>query len=360
MSKRRSRGEGSIWFSKTENCWIAEIVLPDGRKKRKRSKKQQVVREWLQVSVNALKQGAPVLDDRITVSEYLDRFMADVAAHTLKPKTIDSYKLLIEKHIKPAIGNLKLTQVRPSHLQTLYSRKLEEGLSKRSVQYIHAVIRRSFNQAVRWEFLARNPASAVTPPKPIKRAPEILSVDQIKKFFEAVKDHRYYPIYLIAVGCGLREGEILGLERKDVSLDEGILQVRQTVVSIRGRLSLGEPKTDKAKRAVAIPGFVADVLKDHLKKDGLLFATSTGKPVSPRNLLRHFHLSLARAGIPRVKFHSLRHSYATIQLISGTNPKIVQEALGHSTITLTLDTYSHIIPTLQKEAAENINKVFKP
>jgi integrase len=195
--------------------------------------------------------------------------------------------------------------------------------------------------------------------KTCKKSPRILSVDQIKKVFDTVKHHRYYPIYLIAVGCGLREGEILGLERRDVNLEEGILQVRQTVISIRGKLSIGEPKTDKAKRAVAIPGFVADVLKDHLKKDGLLFTTSSGKPVSPRNLLRHFHLSLARAGIPRVKFHSLRHSYATIQLISGTNPKIVQEALGHSTITLTLDTYSHIIPTLQKEAAENINRVFK-
>jgi len=120
-------------------------------------------------------------------------------------------------------------------------------LSKRTVQYIHAVIRSSFNQAVKWELLARNPASAVTTPKPIKRAPEILSVDQIKIFFQTVKDHRFYPIYLIAVGCDLREGEILGLERKDINLEEGILQVRQTVVSIRVNYQLGNLKRMQQK-----------------------------------------------------------------------------------------------------------------
>ncbi len=359
MPKRRSSGEGSIFFNEPENCWVAEIVLPDGRKKRKRSKRQQIVKDWLLEQRNAVRNGILIVDDQITVEQFFNRFLSDVVDRTLKPKSIDSYRYLTSKHILPSLGNLKLKDVRPSHLQTLYSTKLDEGLSKRTVQYIHAVLRRAFNQAVKWELLVKNPTSSVTPPAPIKKAPETLSVDQIKVFLKAVEGHRFYPIYLIAIGCGLREGEILGLEARDIDIEKGIISVRQTVVYIRGKLSLGEPKTAKAQRSVAMPSFVAEGLKA-LPVEGLIFKTSNGTPISPRNLLHHFHDSLAKAGLPRVKFHSLRHSYASIQLLSGTNPKIVQEALGHSSIQLTLDTYSHLIPTLQKEAAQKMDIVFRP
>ena len=358
MARRRSKGEGTIFFSESEDCWIAEIVLPDGKKKRKRSKKQSVVREWLQTSLSDVRDGVLVVDDQMTVSQLFDRFLGDVVDRTLKPKSIDSYRYLAEKHIIPLIGNLKLKEVKPAHIQSLYSTKLDEGLSKRTEQYIHAVLRRAFNQAVKWELLIKNPTGAVTPPTPLKKAPETLSVSQIKAFLEVVKDHRWYPIYLIAVGCGLREGEILGLEARDVDLERGQISVRQTVVYIRGKLSIGEPKTAKAQRSVSMPNFVAEGLKA-MPTEGLIFKTSTGNPISPRNLLRHFHESLAKAGLPRVKFHSLRHSFASIQLLAGTHPKVVQEALGHSSIDLTLNTYSHLIPSMQKEAADRMDAVFK-
>lgn len=357
--KKRSSGEGSLFFSQSEQCWIAEIVLPDGRKKRKRSKKQYIVREWLQNSLTELKNGNFVSDDRFTVDNLLEKYLNEVADKTLKPKTIDSYRYITIKHILPLLGNLKLKELKPTHIQTLYTTKLEEGLSKRTVQYIHAVLRRALNQAVKWELLARNPTDRVVPPTPEKKAPETLTIEQIKKFLEVVKDHRYYPIYLIAIGCGLREGEILGLETKDIDLVNNQISVRQTVVCIRGKVSINEPKTPSAKRTVAMPLFVAQSLKEiTLPEEGLIFRTSNNTPISPRNLLRHFHLSLAKAGVKRVKFHSLRHSYASLQLLSGTHPKVVQEALGHSSIELTLNTYSHLLPSLQKEAAEKLDKIF--
>ena len=140
----------------------------------------------------------------------------------------------------------------------------------------------------------------------------MLTVDQIKLFLEAVKDHRFYPIYLIAIGCGLREGEILALEARDISLERKVLQVRRTVVQIGGKLSFGEPKSNKSKRSVAIPDFVIDALKDRIPQEGLIFKVSNGGPISPRNLLRHFQDNLEKLGMPRVHFHSLRHSYASL------------------------------------------------
>lgn len=359
MAKRRSSGEGSLFYSRSEQCWIAEILLPDGKKKRKRSKKQYVAREWLRTSIAEIKNGTFVANDQMTVKQLFDRFLGDIVDKNLKPKTADSYRYIITKHILPSLGNVKLKELKPTHIQAVYTTKLEEGLSKRTVQYIHAVLRRALNQAVQWELLARNPTDRVAPPTPDKRAPETLTVEQIKKFLEVVRDHRYYPIYLIAIGCGLREGEILGLEAKDIDLENGQISVRQTVVYIRGKILINDPKTPSAMRVVAMPAFVAQTLKNiPMPKEGLLFRTSRNTPISPRNLLRHFHESLAKARIPRVKFHSLRHSYASLQLLSGTHPKVVQEALGHSSIELTLNTYSHLLPGLQKEAAEKIDKIF--
>lgn len=289
--------------------------------------------------------------------------MGDVAIHTLKPKTVDSYKYIIENHIKPELGSMRLSLLRPTHIQSMYSRKLDEGLSKRTVQYIHAVLRRALNIAVKWGLIIRNPTDAVTAPTPPKTPPETLSVDQINTFFDVVRDHMYFPIYCIAVGCGLREGEILGLRKMDISLDDGILQVRQTVVSIRGKLSLGEPKSEASKRPVAMPDFVVEVLKVPWENteypDDLIFTTRTGNPISPRNLLRHFHNSLEKAGIKRVKFHSLRQTFVSYLLSKNVPPKDVQVIAGHSTFSTTVDIYGHVMAGAHREAAEKLEGVFK-
>jgi integrase len=284
LGKRRSNGEGSIFKDKTRGLWIAEIYT-GGKKKRKASKSQQVVKTWLLAQREALRDGIFILNDKATYSEFLDRFMADIVVRTLKPKTVDSYQHIVENHIKPELGGMKLIDLRPDHLQALYSKKLDSGLSKRTVQYIHAVIRRSLNLAVKWGLIVRNPTDAVTAPIPPKRPPETLTIDQINSFFEVVKDHMYYPIYCLAIGCGLREGEILGLRKMDVSLTEGVLQVRQTIVTIRGCLSIGEPKSEASKRPVALPDFALESIRKPLSKveadEKLIFTTSSGNRSLP-------------------------------------------------------------------------------
>ena len=362
MAKRRAKGEGSIYKEEYSDCWVAQITLPNGQRKKKRSKRQQVVREWLHEQHTAVQANLLLKDERLSLGEYLGRFMDDVASHSLAPSTIRSYNYLIKNHIVPEIGQIKLVSLRPDHLQSLYSKKLKEGLSKRTVQYIHAVIRRALNQAVKWGLLYRNPTNAVTPPRPRRKPHQTLSVEQAKAFLKAVEDHTYFPLYFLAISCGLRKGELLGLQWPSVELERGKIRVRHTLVDIQGNTHLGQPKSDAANRTITIPKSVIKALKQHQIKTGALegyvFTTSTGHPISPRNLTRHFHSVLKKIGLPRIPFHSLRHTFATILLQSNVHPRLVQEMLGHSTIVLTLDTYSHVIPDHHEEAANEMDEIF--
>jgi len=363
MAKRRAKNEGSIYFSNTSNLWVAQITLPDGKRKTKYSKTQKVVKEWLLTQRNALRTGVWVDNDKVTISEFLDRWLGDTVAHTVRPKTLTSYKYLIDMHIKPTIGYLKLTQLRPENLQSLYAQKLDAGLSSRTVQYIHAVIHRALEQAMKWGLVVRNVADLVDPPRVTKKAPLTLTETQTKLFLEEVKGHRWFPIYLLAIVGGLREGELLGLHIEDISLERGTVYVHRAIQYLPGKgLIETEPKTETAKRVVTLPAFAVEILRDYIdslkRNQGLLFTTSTGNAVSYRNLIRHFHQTLDKLGIERLPFHSLRHLSASLLLKAGVNPKVVQERLGHSTITLTLDTYSHVLPGLQEDAANKMEGYF--
>ena len=285
--------------------------------------------------------------------------MSDVAAHTLAPSTVRSYSYLIRDHIQPEIGRIRLIDLRPKQLQSLYSLKLNAGLSKRTVQYIHAILRRSLNEALRSGLIIRNPKDAVTPPRPAKKLPQTLSTDEVNVYLKSVEDHHWYPIYLLAITTGMRKGEILGLQWGDVDLEHGAVNVQRTLVDIQGKVMLGEPKSSTAKRNISLSGKVVEALRQRQLDEGLVFTTSTGRPISQRNLTRHFHASLEKAGLKKMRFHDLRHTAATLLLQANVHPKIVQEMLGHSTIVLMLDTYSHVIPGLQDGAASEMVRILE-
>jgi len=354
---RRQKGEGSIFYSKGEQRWIATVTLPDGRKKRKRHKDKQVVQEWRFEQIQKLRENRPLIDDNVTLSEYLDRFMDDVVEHTLKPSTIRSYRYLIEDHIKPTLGRVKLAKLNPSQIQHLYAVKLDEELSPRTVQYIHSVLRRALNQAVKWELIDRNPTNAVTAPRPKKQTPVTLSAEQVRLFLRAVEHHQYFPIYILALH-GMRKGEILGLRWENVDLESGTLSVVDTLVTIQGKQTFGTPKSSAAKRKITLSKLAIESLGVQ-ENEGLVFTTSVDTPISQRNLTRHFHASLIKAGLPKIPFHNLRHTCATLLLQKNTHPSVVQSLLGHSSIVLTLDTYSHVMPSLHGETADKLDEVFK-
>ena len=338
--------------------------LPDGSKKVKYGKSQKEVREHHQTALNQLRQGLLAKDDTITVSEFLNRYMESVGKHTLRPRTVEAYSSLIRVHIDPGIGHIKLVQLRPDHLQAFYSQKLDAGLSKRTVHFIHSVLHKVLDQAMKWGMVPRNVADFVQAPKAEKKSFAFYTKDQLNLFLDTVKGHRFYPIYVLAVYCGFREGEVLGIHHEDIDLQNGVINVRHAVLSLKGGLVITEPKTESSKRAVTLPPTALFVLKRHLEQlktnQGLVFTTSSGKPISPRNLVRHFKSALKEANLPDIRFHDLRHSHASLLLAAGVNPKIVQERLGHSQISLTLDTYSHVIPSLQDEAAEKVEEILNP
>jgi integrase len=357
---KRSAGEGTI-YQREDGLWSAQITLPNGKRKTKYGKTQKAVREWLQEQVRAIKDQNWIEADTVTVSAFIDRYMSDVAAHTLRPKTIESYNSLIRMHIKPELGTVKLSRLRPDQLQKLYSTKLDSGLSTRTVQFIHSILHKTLDQALKWGLVARNVADLVDAPTVKKKAQVIYTSEQVKVFLDHAKGSRFFPMYCLAC-LGLREGEILGVAIEDFDRKAHTLQIRQAVQYLIGKgLVLSEPKTEKGKRSVKLPDFIYDALIehcDHLERNqGLMFTTSNGTPFSPRNFFRDFKEQTESAGLPSTTFHSMRHFAISEMMSQGIAPSIVQAIVGHASPLLTLGVYTHISTSMQNEAAEKMNAV---
>jgi integrase len=260
-------------------------------------------------------------------------------------------------HIKPILGDIKLTELKPAHLQRFYTLKLEEGLSNSTVRHFHNIMHKALTQATRWGMVPRNVADLVTPPPLVRTVPVVWTRQQATQFLMHIKGSRYEGIFALALSTGMRRGEILALQIRDIDWDKGTIQVSRSIQSISGRgLVVSEPKTEGSRRTIVVPRFALKILAEHIKrnedKSGFVFATSHGTPFSPRNILRFFSSAVEEAGLPKISFHKLRHTFATMHLAIGTNPKIIQEILGHKVIALTLGTYSHVLPGLQGEAAK--------
>jgi integrase len=219
--------------------------------------------------------------------------------------------------------------------------------------------------------VARNVADLVDPPRPQRKEMAALTAEQVRAFLDVAANDRFFALYCLAVGTGMRQAEMLGLTWSAVDLDRGVLAVQQQLVRVRGvGLTFSEPKTSKARRSITLPAFAVEALKWHRKAQlaehlamgpkwtdlHLVFANEIGKPLERSNLVRRsFEPLLARAGLPRIRFHDLRHTAATLLLSQGTHPKVVQERLGHATIAMTLDVYSHVVPSMQRDAATQLD-----
>ncbi len=360
---RRSKGEGSLWKDETNNRWMGKITLPNGKRRSKSGKTKIEILDWLTDQRDKIKKGTYVVDDTATLGGFITSYMENTLKHNLRPRTYIAHWGYVKNHIIPELGKIKLEALRPEHVQSFYDKKLKSGLSPRTVQYMHSILHKTLDQAMKWGLVVRNVTELVERPKTQRKAPEILSAKQISLFLDGVKDHRYYPIYILAAYCGMRQSEIIGLRVKDVDLNRGVLHISQTVQWVRGQgFVTADVKTEKSKRMIPLPQKALDVLKEHLEgvESELVFTTaSTGNPVYNNNLYRHFKDTLKELSLPDVTFHSLRHSHATLLLIAGVHPKVVQERLGHSQITTTLDIYSHTVPSLQKEAAEKFDKILE-
>jgi integrase len=315
----------------------------------------------------------------IKLEDWLTEWLAAVKP-SLRPSTYSLYSTAVTSWITPRIGALKLAEVTPQVVQRLYTDlatsggRSGQGLSPRSVRLAHQVLQQAFAKAVQWKLTANNPlASGIILPRMEPKEMKTLSAEDAKAFLDATADDRLGPLWCLLLTTGLRRGEALGLRWTDVDLADARLEVRQTVVAVKGTPLISEPKTKTGRRTVYLSGRTIEALKDQRVRQkadrklvgsawedsGLVFTTTTGGLLHPRNVLRDFQIALDKANLPKVRLHDLRHTVATLLLHEGAHPKVVQELLGHANVAITLNTYSHATPGLHREAADMLEGVLK-
>jgi integrase len=366
--QRRGNGEGGVSRRK-DGSWMARFTVqtPAGRKRKViYARSQAEARRKLTEALAARDRGITYHSEGLTVREYLERWLEDSVRRSVKATTYQSYGSLVRLHVCPTLGSTKLGTLTPAHVQTLYRAKLEEGLAPKSVKYIHTTLHRALKQAVRWGLVPRNAAAEADPPR--VRIPEIrpLSPIQARTLLDAAKGNRLEALYVLAVTTGMRQGELLGLGWEDVDLESRTVRVRRTLTLAKGGPRLTEPKTRGSRRSIRLTASAVEALERHRERQeaegaaskgywgdrGLVFRTRRGTPIRRDNLHdKHWKPLLRRAGLPDIRFHDLRHTCATLLLTKSVHPKIVSEMLGHSSIAITLDTYSHVIPGMQEVAA---------
>lgn len=375
--KKQNRGhnEGSI-FQRKDGRWEARMTLgwKDGKLQRKSfyGKTRSEVHEKLQRAMQDLQRGQEPVSERLTVETYLRRWLESAARPKLRPRTFASYEATINQHLIPALGKKRLARLNPRDVQEYVNNKLASGLSRRTVQYHHAILRKALNQAMKWGDVHRNVATLVDVPQPESKHYTWLDPEQARQLLNALQDDRLEALYTVAVSLGLRQGEALGLRWQDVDMDAGTLKVNVQLQRMDGQLQLVPTKTAKSRRTVPMPNVVIDALRRHKVRQleerlsagemwtdaGLVFTTMIGTPIDARNVVRHFHETLELAGLPRIRFHDLRHTAASLLLVQGVEPRVIMETLGHSQISLTMNTYSHVMPAMQQVAADRIDELF--
>lgn len=312
-----------------------------------------------------------VADDKnMTFGEYLDRWMNDAVRGTIRESTYSRDMYLITNHVKPTLGRIKLKNVNALHLQGLYRDRLDSGLSGSTVQKIHHVMHKAFSQAVKWDLIVRNPADAVKVPTASTKEMHPLSAPEARQLLEAARGDRLEAFYVLALHTGMRSGELLGLKWADVDLNNATIRVRRTLTRVGNgrRLALGEPKTRKSRRTVRLTQRATEALISHRARQakkqlrapvyentGLVFAGEGGGLINPSNLRqRSFAPLLSCAGLSGrgITFHDLRHTCASLLFQRNVHPKFVQELLGHASVAITLDTYSHMLPGMGGEATD--------
>ena len=369
MSKKRGNGEGTIARRKN-GLWYAQYVIygQEGRKRRTLyGKTRQEVATKLAKAL-ADREGGLLIDaGKLTLEEYLERWLSDAVEPAAAHRTYHNYRLQVRRHIDPTLGAVRLKALSPAHVQGLYRSKLDAGLSPSSVRYVHAVLHRALRLAVKWSLVPRNVAESVELPRAVKKEIRALSPKQARALLDTARGDRLEALYVLALSCGLRHGELLGLRWSDVDIEARTLGVMRQLQRMRDGSGLRFLPTKNAKeRSIRLTEGAAEALKAHRKRQleerlkagglyqdqGLVFATTIGTPMEPSNVVgRSFKPMLEAAGLPDIRFHDLRHTCATLMLGEGVHPKVAQERMGHSAIAVTMNTYSHVMPDVQDQAA---------
>ncbi len=312
---------------------------------------------------------------KTTVADYLNTWLQDYCKPSLSPRTFQLYSYICRVHIIPAIGKITLTELKPQHLQKLYSEKLSSGLSSRTVQICHVTVHKALKNAVRINLLSRNVSDSVDKPKIQRPEMHPMTETDLGRFLEAAKQGEYYALFYTYLFTGMRRSELLAVRWSDVDLLDMQISVSRTMQYLNGvknHVTFKEPKSKKSRRLIALSPSTVFVLREHLNtqenmreslnlshmtENDLVFSHWDGSPMLPDSITHAWIKLVRKCGLEGIRLHDARHTHATIMLKQGVHPKIVQERLGHSTISTTLDTYSHVAPGLQQAAAKGFDDI---
>ena len=326
--------------------------------------------------------GIDILPGKLTVAAYFERWLTDYAAVKVAPTTFARYTGITRHHVVPAIGHLKLADLRPQHLQNAYALWLRPGsrrdgsgkaLSSQTVLHHHRLISEALEQAVRWQLIALNPAHAVSAPRVDRTEVRVLDPEGVGRLLEAARETPFYTFVYLSIRTGARLGELLGLQWSDITLDAGQMHIRRTLKRIDRRVTLGPTKTRRSERPVDLSRETVQVLREHRRQQveqrlatgaaytdsNLVFATETGHYYDDSNLRRSFRKILQAAGLTALRIHDLRHCAASLMLKAGTPITTVAERLGHASTTTTYALYAHSVPGSQSEAAEALDALLR-
>ncbi|MDP9458411.1 MAG: site-specific integrase [Actinomycetota bacterium] len=365
MAKKKSVGNGSGTVYPRRNkagkitSYLGAYVGPDGKRRYVSAKTKTEAQTKLRKDMADADQGLVFDAGTLTVAQYMDRWLPNIKG-TVRQRSWERYEQLVRVHIKPGIGAKKVKDLTRAHVKSFYSAK-REAVSARTVQYVHTTLHKALKDAVADGLVPRNVSDGLKPSTTRRHEIDPLTTEQARALLDAAKGDRLEALYVLAVHYGLRKGELLGLKWADVDLTAGVMQVRRTMSDSREEGTIEEPTKSGKGRRVELSQTAVNALKSRRKAqmeeqlaagskwrdNGLIFATAIGTPITGTNLTnRHFNPLLRRAGLPRRRFHDLRHTCATIRFMKGQHPKRVQELLGHASVAITLDIYSHLIPGL--------------
>jgi integrase len=387
---KRGRSEGSI-FKRKDGRWVGSLNVgwENGKRKRKHfyAATAAEIRERLLKARSDHSRGIPVAVERQTVKQFLESWLEHTLKPRAKPRSVESFTVIVSKHIIPEIGRIRLEKLTPQHVQALLEKKRQpyklktkagkeiekRGLAPQSIASIRTVLRSALAQALKWGMVARNVATLIDPPRIPRPQVHVLDVDGARKLLETARGNRFEAIIVLALTIGLRRGEILGLRWSDVDLEQRSLRINQGLQRIWGKLQVTEVKTEHSRRGLVMPESVIRVLKirrarqaqERLlaglewKDTDLVFTNPKGGPLEPITLHRDYKEMLKTAGLPtQVRFHDLRHTAASLLLAEGVHLRVIMELLGHSSITLTANTYAHVMPAAMRDVADKMESIF--
>jgi integrase len=360
------------------NSWQLIYELPrdvDGRRKQGRQTVHGTKRDAdakLREILTSLDQGGYISPTKETLGAFLERWLATYAATNTRERTMKDYRGIVSRYLKPSLGTIEVTALRPEHVQGLYASMRERGLAAMTILHTHRLLKESLSHAVKWQLINRNVCDAVDAPRPQRKEMMALAEDDVTRLFRASEGTEFHPVFHVALHTGMRRSEVLALKWENIDLEHWVIQVASGLHRINGKgIMLTPTKNRSSRRTVAISEGVANLLRQvqgeqlllqieiggEWNSAGFVFTDPSGAPLDPDRVTRAFMRISKSAGLTGLRLHDLRHTHATLMLKAGVPAKVVSERLGHASISTTIDIYSHVLPGMQEDAVAKFSRL---